>query len=123
MTTDTKESPPKRPPMLEWLVRANGEVSSWVASMAWWRLFLLFIIILAAGSILSEQLHLRHDSVKVVRSKDKNVDVTIGGPDGVRIVRRHPAPAVPGASAPGEDVPSVPAVPGAKASSDGDDDD
>src|SRR4051794_16423462 len=99
MTTDTKDSPPRRPAIVGWLVRANSEVSSWVASTSWWRLFLLFIIILAAGSILSEQLHLRHDSIKVVRSKDQNVDVTIGGPDGVHIVRRHPStPPKPGAS-------------------------
>src|SRR5438045_2811364 len=103
MTTPTKDSPPMRPAILGWLVRANSELSSWVASTPWWRLFLLFIIILAAGSILSEQLHLRHDTVKVVRSKSKGVDVTIGGPDGVRIVRRHSTaqPPAPGASAAG----------------------
>jgi hypothetical protein len=124
MTTHTTDSQPGRPAILGWLLRANSEVSSWAASMSWWRLFLLFIIILAAGSILSDRLHLRHDTVKVVRGKDQNVDVTIGGPDGVRIVRRHSTPPpAPGASAAGVgDVSAVPAVPDAK-TTDGDDDD
>jgi len=88
--------------MAQWLGRANSQVASWAASMTWWRLLLLFIIVMAAGGILSDQLNLHHDKVKVVRSKDKNVDVVIGGPDGVRITRRHPKKAEPpaeGASA------------------------
>jgi hypothetical protein len=127
MKTDTKASPPGRPAIVGWLLRANSEVSAWVASTSWWRLFLLFIILLAAGSILSEQLHLRHDTVKVVRGKDRNVDVTIGGPEGVRIVRRHSTPTpppLPGASSAGTgDTPAVPPVPGAKTGDDDEDED
>jgi hypothetical protein len=128
MKTDTKASPPGRPAIVGWLLRANSEVSAWVASTSWWRLFLLFIILLAAGSILSEQLHLRHDTVKVVRGKDQKVDVTIGGADGIRIVRRHATPPpAPGASSAGTPdtpaVPAVPPVPGAKKGDEDEDDD
>src|SRR5438477_9516752 len=99
MDQDTPSSPPKRVAVIDWLLRVNGQVGSWVASMSWWRLVLLFIIIMVAGGIISDQLRLQHDKVKVVRSKDKNVDVMIGGSDGIHIIRRH---SKQGASAPAE---------------------
>lgn len=119
---------PEKPPApsrlasrFEWLARVNSQVSSWAASMSWWRLFLLFVIVLAAGAMLSEQLHLRHDTVKVVRNKEKdNVDVTIGGPNGITIVHRRATPshaasaasaAEAAADAEGIDKPPVPPVP------------
>src|SRR3569623_2215426 len=97
---DQDKTPPAAPRegIAQWLGRVNGQVSSWAASMTWWRLLLLFIIVMAAGGILSDQLHLKHDTVKVLTKKDKDVDVVIGGPDGVRITRRH-KPAAPAASA------------------------
>jgi signal transduction histidine kinase len=95
MDKDTISPQPARESIAQWFVRLNGQVSSWAASMSWWRLFLLFIIVMAAGGILSDQLHLQHDKVKVVKGKgkDKDVDVIIGGPDGVRITRRAKPPA------------------------------
>ncbi|MEJ6023280.1 sensor histidine kinase [Ramlibacter sp. PS4R-6] len=113
---------------VDWLLRANAQVSTWAASMSWWRLLLLFIIVIAAGGIISEQLHLRHDTVKVVRNKEKNnVDVQIGGPGGITIVRRRatPTPAASAASAPSAEhedeeaaekppAPPIPPVPGKK---------
>jgi signal transduction histidine kinase len=102
---------PKRESIVQWFVRLNGQLSSWAASMSWWRLFLLFIIVMAAGAILSDQLGLHHDKMKVMRGKD-NVDVVIGGPDGVHITRRRSRPPVPppvpGAS--GIEPPAVPQI-------------
>jgi signal transduction histidine kinase len=90
---DTPSSPTaQRESIAGWLLRANAQISSWAASMSWWRLFLLFAIVMAAGGILSDQLHLSHDKIKVIQSgkpgKDKNVNVTIGGPDGIKITRK-----------------------------------
>lgn len=95
MDKETPSSPPQRESIAGWLLRANTQISSWAASMTWWRLFLLFAIVMAAGGILSDQLHLSHDKIKIVQggggrsvSKDKNVNVTIGGPDGIKITRK-----------------------------------
>src|SRR5947199_9432551 len=96
MDKDTISPQPARESIAQWFVRLNSQVSSWAASMSWWRLFLLFIIVMAAGGILSDQLHLQHDKVKIERGKggrDKDVDVVIGGPDGVRITSRSKKPA------------------------------
>jgi hypothetical protein len=98
MDKDNNSSRPKREGMAAWLLRVNGQVSSWAASMTWWRLALLFIIILVAGSMLADQLKLHHDTVKVVRNKGEDVEVTIGGSEGIRIHRKHATPTVPGAS-------------------------
>jgi hypothetical protein len=116
MSNDSKATPAQRPAAFEWLASANRQVSTWAASMSWWRLLLLFVIVMAAGGILSDQLHLQHDKIKVIRPKDKNVDVIIGGPDGIRITRRHKGapPAVPGASG------AVPSPPGADSDTDAD---
>src|SRR6185369_16381209 len=69
--------------LLGWLVRANTQVSQWAASMSWWRLILLFLIILIAAEIVGSMLNLKHDRV---RAKDKEVVVSIGGPDGIRVI-------------------------------------
>ena len=115
-----KDTPPAGAPrenIAHWFVRLNGQVASWAASMSWWRLLLLFIIVMAAGAILSDQLRLKHDSVKIVRSKDKNVDVVIGG-DGLRITRRHATPK----AAPASDAASAAAEASAKSDEDEDED-
>src|SRR5688572_12525410 len=98
METEKSSAPSRRVAAFEWMARVNAQLSSWAASLSWWRLILLFIIVMAAAGILSEQLHLRHDTVKVVRNKEKNnVDVQIGGPGGITIVRRRAGPAAPAA--------------------------
>jgi len=86
---DTNSPAVPRENIAQWFIRLNSQIAGWAASMAWWRLFLLFIIVMATAGILSDQLNLHHDKVKVVRSKNK--DVVIGGPDGVTITRRHKA--------------------------------
>ena len=82
--------------VLGWLVRANGQVSQWAASVSWWRLILLFLIILIAAEIVGSMLNLKHDRV---RAKDKEVVVSIGGPNGIRVIEgkngRQVVPATP----------------------------
>jgi signal transduction histidine kinase len=87
MTSDPKSAAPStRPPLIAWLVRVNGEVSQWAASMSWWRLILLFFILLIAGNIVEEMLHLQHDRVRVKKIRGgESVVVSIGGKDGIRI--------------------------------------
>ena len=87
--------PPRRVPFFGWLMSVNNQLSSWVASMTWWRLWLLIIIVLVAGSMISDRLGLHHDTVKVVRKKDQDYEVTIGGAEGIRIHRKRTTPATP----------------------------
>jgi biopolymer transport protein ExbD len=95
-----------RPAIVEWLVRVNTQVSGWAASMSWWRLLFLGIIVLIAASLVSEQLNLRHDRVKVpVSASNEPVVVSIGGKDGIRISRTRkgasdPADATPPSAKP-----------------------
>ena len=53
---------------MEWLSRANAELSGWAAGTSWWRLIVLFLVVLIAGNLISEQLHLKHQRVVVARS-------------------------------------------------------
>jgi hypothetical protein len=117
MSRDRSTSAQNRSAILDWLVRFNSQVSQWASSMSWWRLIVLFLVILIAASIIGDLLRLKHDRVRVA-STGKETVVTIGGPQGIRIVKgRRPtkvegAPAAPEA-APGTTVqpPAVPAVP------------
>src|SRR5512140_3830065 len=86
MTTDRNSTPRSRGALLDWLVRVNTEVSHWASSMSWWRLILLFLLLLIAGSIIGDLLHLKHDRVRIVQSGDEKV-ITIGGKNGIRIVQ------------------------------------
>ena len=88
-----------------WLVKVNGQVSQWASSMSWARLIVLFLVILVAGAIIEDLLHLKHDRVRVA-GPHKEMAVTIGGRNGIRIATVPPTPAVPG-------VPVVPPEPGA----------
>lgn len=109
MSTDRSSSAQNRTPILTWLVRFNSQVSQWASSMSWWRLIVLFLVILIASSIIGDLLRLKHDRVRVA-STGKETVVTIGGPQGIRIVKgRRPtkvegAPAVPEAAPGGKSV-------------------
>jgi signal transduction histidine kinase len=123
-----------------WLSRANAELSGWAAGTSWWRLIVLFLVVLIAGNLIAEQLHLKHQRIVVATSnKDAGVQVTRVGPDGIRITRRrdlhgdHPggdaadpqdgsAPGAEGTSAPPQ-VPDVPRPPGPRDGADANDDD
>lgn len=113
----TWERPPSsRGAILDWLVRVNGQVSHWAASMSWWRLILLFLVILVAGSIIGEMLGLKHERVREVRSGGDTV-ISIGGKDGIRITKtpRGAKDAVPAPPVP----PRIEAPPGAPPGSGG----
>ncbi len=112
----TWESPRRsRGAILDWLVRVNAQVSQWAASMSWWRLILLFFVILIAGSIIGETLGLKHERVREVRSGGDTV-ISIGGKDGIRITKtprgtKEGVPAAPVPPRPG----ALPEPPGSGA--------
>ena len=107
MSRDRSTSAQNRSAVLAWLVRVNSQVSQWASSLSWWRLIVLFLVILIAGNIIGDLLRLKHDRVRVTSSGKETV-VTIGGPHGIRITesrdpRKSPVP------------PPVPAEPGTTA--------
>ena len=117
MPTEAQKSRP-RPPLVQWLARANTELSSWAAATSWWRLIVFFIVVLIAGQLIAEQLHLKHQTVQVVTApgRDGGVRITQAGPDGVRITRQRPggrdAESSGEAPAPGDaSGPMVPPIP------------
>ena len=100
MTSNGIDRSRPQKPLLGWLTRVNAEVSQWAASMSWWRLMVLFLVILIACSIIGDLLHLQHDRVRVA-GPHKKVAVAIGGRNGIRIttVPPTPVPPMPGGSA------------------------
>ena len=105
MTPNQKDLDQAQTGTIGWLVKVNGQVSQWASSMSWVRLIVLFLVILVAGAIIEDLLHLKHDRVRVA-GPQKEMAVTIGGRNGIRITTVPPTPAVPG-------VPVVPPEPGA----------
>ena len=104
MSKSWDRPPRSRGAILEWLVRVNTQVSQWAASMSWWRLILLFVVIVAAGSIIGDMLNLKHERVREVRSGGDTV-ISSGGKAGTRTpttprAAKAAAPAPPGAPAP-----------------------
>jgi len=111
MNSNVESSPTaRRAAIVEWLLAVNAQVSSWAASVSWWRLTFLLLVVLIASSILGELLGLRHEKVRVqapsgVVHQDDEVTVTIGGKDGIRIEpkshdARPPSAAPPSAKPP-----------------------
>jgi len=103
MSTEGSSPPRDRGAILHWLVRVNTQVSQWAATMSWGRLILLFLVILVAGSIIGDMLHLKHERVREIRSGSDTV-ISIGGKDGIRISKgqragKEAAPAAPAAPA------------------------
>ncbi|MFC5499932.1 sensor histidine kinase [Caenimonas terrae] len=113
MTSKNGNQPASPPALLGWLARVNTEVSQWAASMSWWRLIVLFFVVLIASSIIGDLLHLKHDRVRVA-GPHKDVNVTIGGPNGIRI-RTAPQPPVPPVPPGTAAAPAEPAQDGAAA--------
>ncbi|MDF2463171.1 MAG: autolysin [Ramlibacter sp.] len=118
-------TPPRSTPttdrgsLIEWLSDVNRQVSQWASSMSWWRLMLLFILILIAAAIIGNVLNLEHDRVRVP-GKGKEIVVNIGGKDGIKIIQGKdggivvppipPIPPLPGESKASKD-PADPADP------------
>lgn len=92
----------RRGSLVEWLADVNRQVSQWASSMSWWRLIVLFLLILIAAAIIGDVLHLEHDRVRVP-GRGKDVVVTIGGKDGIQVIQGKDGRIV---------VPRVPPVPG-----------
>jgi hypothetical protein len=69
---------PPTPDRMVWVKRLNATLSAWAASLSWWRMILLGLIVLIAGSWISESLQLAHHVThKVVKSKvSKEPDAT-----------------------------------------------
>ena len=124
------QHPPGRSPLVQWLVQVNTQVAGWAATVSWWRLIFLFLVVLIASSMLSELLGLKHERERVQaavkKSKEESVVVTIGGKDGIRIEPNAPR-APPAAPAPGKDpadaAPASAAPPDARPKDDDDGDD
>src|SRR5947209_5470050 len=116
--------PTRRGPLLDWLVRVNGQVAGWAAQASWWRLVFLSVIIVAAGSIMGEMLRLHHDKVKVPVPARKGESVTVVvdgktlriGPNGIHAVKPAPGASDAEGSSPNPD-------PRPRANSDEEDDD
>jgi signal transduction histidine kinase len=72
--------------LIAWLADVNRQVSQWASTVSWWRLMVLFLLILIAAAIIGDVLHLKHDRVRVPGS-GKEIVVNIGGKDGIRIIQ------------------------------------
>jgi hypothetical protein len=83
-----QRSTPKtdRGSLVEWLADVNRQVSQWASTVSWWRLMVLFLLILIAAAIIGDVLHLKHDRVRVPGS-GKEIVVNIGGKDGIKIIQ------------------------------------
>lgn len=104
---------PTKPPTSDrmvWAKRLNASLSAWAASLTWWRMILLGLIVLIAGSWISERMQLSHQVThKVVKSKVvvegdatdstgkpcKAKRIVIGGQDAIVITEAGCKPATP----------------------------
>jgi hypothetical protein len=125
MTSNSSTSAPTgRSPLVEWLLALNAQVSGWAASVSWWRLIFLGLVVLIASSAVGELLDLRHDKVRIAvppGTDPDQVTVHIGGKDGIRIEPRSAREAAKPPSAKPQ-APGAPATPGADADPDPDPD-
>ncbi len=96
MADDNMAMPSTLGDSFETLKRLNSRLAHWAASLSWLRMAALFIVLGIASSIISNQFHLKHDSVQQKSKKSKRVStsvdgkcdgkrITIGGPDGLVI--------------------------------------
>jgi hypothetical protein len=95
-----------------WLRRLNAGLSAWAASLSWWRMMALALIVLIAGSWISEHLQLSHRTKREVTKTQvskqadgspapcKTKNIVIGGKTAVVITETGctPVPAAPAAS-------------------------
>jgi hypothetical protein len=128
-------TPPDAPKTvaMAWLKRLNATLSAWAASLTWWRMALLCLIAVMAGSIIAENLKLsherRHEVVKIAKTQVgepaatgpktcKTQEIIIGGKQTVVITEKGCTPAAPASAASGSDSSEapirieVPALPG-----------
>jgi hypothetical protein len=131
MTLPRSNTTSDRGSLIEWLSKVNREVSQWASSMSWWRLIVLFLLILIAGAIIGDLLNLEHDRVRVP-GNGKEIVVNIGGKDGIKIIQGKDGgivvprmPGVPGVPKPPKEAadPGDASPPDASADADADDED
>jgi signal transduction histidine kinase len=93
------------------LKRAGARIGDWLARIGWGKFFLLSLLLMVFGGILSSALFEKSPAVIVERGADPEVTVSVNvTPDGVHIGPKRPAGA-PAAPKPPE-VPQPPAAPG-----------
>ena len=124
----TPPSPPNSPSpdRMVLLKRLNASLSDWAASLTWWRMILLGLIVLIAGSWISESLqlshHVTHKVVKARATKEgaatdangkpcQEKRIVIGGKEAIVITKAGCKPATPASGA--EDAPIKIEVPDA----------
>jgi len=112
--------PPDAPKadLLAWPRRLNATLSAWAASLSWWRLILLGLIALIAGSIIADHLKLSHEIRQEVVKKAsikpgepvangsrtcKTQEIIIGGKQAIVITEKGCTPAAPASAASGSD--------------------
>ncbi|MBP6008823.1 MAG: hypothetical protein KA740_14125, partial [Rhodoferax sp.] len=97
-----------------WAKRLNASLSAWAATLSWWRMILLALIVLIAGSWISERMQLSHHvthkvvKTKVVTPPDgidgegkpcKEKKIVIGGKQAIVITEAGCKPATPASGA------------------------
>jgi hypothetical protein len=97
-----------------WAKRLNASLSAWAATLSWWRMILLGLIVLIAGSWISERMQLSHQvthkvvKTKVVTPPDgidgegkpcKEKKIVIGGKQAIVITEAGCKPAIPASGA------------------------
>jgi signal transduction histidine kinase len=99
------------------VIKAGGtRVGDWLARIGWGKFFLLSLLLLIFGGILSSALFERSPAVIVERGVDPEVSVSVNvGPDGVHIGPRRPVPPRP-AAPPAPPAPPEPPTPPAAVS-------
>ena len=92
------------------LARAAGRLGDWLARIGWGKFFLLSILLMVVGAMLSSLLFDRGPALVVEHNGELAIEVKVEvAPDGVKIRRGDVPVAAPSAPAP----PAAPAAPGA----------
>ncbi len=84
MTTPTSQMP-SATTVLQWFKEANSVVLGWAAALTWRRMFLLWVILLVAGSWISDRLDLHHGSREVTVPASASKSKSSGTPKEVTL--------------------------------------
>ena len=115
--------PPKSDPF-DWLKRVNASFSQWAATLSWWKMFALMLVVLIAANLIGETLELRHEKVPSIAVKRtskagneqvgkshecEGEEIRIGGQNGIVFCEGKRS----GKTAKSPSVPAMPEVPAA----------
>ena len=84
MTTPTPQTP-SATTVLQWFKAANSVVLGWAAALTWRRMFLLWVILLVAGSWISDRLDLHHGSREVTVPASASKSKSSGTPKAITL--------------------------------------